>query len=417
MTQTVDLPRPNERTAETKLVGSVCFAHFVSHYYIMLLAPLFLVIRADYGVTYTELGLALTLSNIVSTVFQTPAGFLSDRVSARIVLIVGLLLGAGALAVAGLVNSFWVFVAMFGIVGLGNTVYHPADYSLLSHHVPAERAGRVFSFHTFAGMLGNAAAPATLVYLQQTMGWRGAFLVAASLGLVAALILVWQGEPQTAPARVAREKKSEPRGTAVDGWRLLTATPILLSLLFFILLSFCGGGLSNYLIVGLGALHGTPPEVANSALTSLLVMSAVGVLVGGVLTGWTSHHGAVAAAGLIVTATVCTLIGLVDFGTLTLVLLLSAAGFCSGITMPSRDLIVRSVTPPGAYGRVFGFVSTGFNIAGIVLPVIFGQLLDHGYPRALFLVMASCALLAMIAALVTASSRPAETKPIVNSVS
>ena len=219
--------------------------------------------------SYTELGLALTLSNVVSTVFQTPAGFLVDRMSARIVLIVGLLLGAGALAVAGLVNSFWVFVAMFGVVGLGNTVYHPADYSLLSHHVPRERAGRMFSFHTFAGMLGNAAAPATLVYLQQTVGWRGAFLVAASLGLVAALILVWQGEPQTAPARAAREKKSEVADTALDGWRLLTATPILLSLLFFILLSFCGGGLSNYLIVGLGALHGTPPEVANTALTSL----------------------------------------------------------------------------------------------------------------------------------------------------
>jgi MFS family permease len=305
-----------------------------------------------------------------------------------------------------MVNSFWVFVAMFGIVGLGNTVYHPANYSLLSHHVPAERAGRVFSFHTFAGMLGNAAAPATLVYLQQTMGWRGAFLVAASLGLVAAIILVWQGEPQTAPARVARENKSDSQDAPLDGWRLLTATPILLSLLFFILLSFCGGGLSNYLIVGLGALYGTPPEVSNTALTSLLIMSAVGVLVGGVLTGRTSRHGVVAAGGLIVTATVCALIGIVDFNAMALVLLLATAGFCSGITMPSRDLIVRSVTPPGAYGRVFGFVSTGFNIAGIVLPMIFGQLLDHGYPRAIFFFMAICALLAMLAALVTASSRP-----------
>jgi sugar phosphate permease len=114
----------------------------------------------------------------------------------------------------------------------------------------------------------------------------------------------------------------------------------------------------------------------------------------------------VAAGGLIVTAAVCTLIGIVDFNALALVLLMATAGFCSGITMPSRDLIVRSVTPPGAYGRVFGFVSTGFNIAGIVLPMIFGQLLDHGYPRALFFFMAVCALLAMLAALVTASSRP-----------
>jgi sugar phosphate permease len=406
MTQTVDLPLLNERAAETKLVGSVCFGHFVSHYYITLLAPLFLVIREDYGVSYTELGLALTLSSIVSTLFQTWTGFLVDRTSARIVLIVGLLLGAGALTVAGMVNSFWVFVAMFGVVGLGNTVYHPANYSLLSHHVPPERAGRVFSFHTFAGMLGNAAAPASLVYLQQTIGWRGAFLVAASLGVVAAIILVWLGEPQTAPARAAREKKSEPQAAPLGSWQLLTATPILLSLLFFILLAFCGGGLSNYLIVGLGALHGTPATVSNTALTALLIMSAAGVLVGGVLTDRTSRHGMVAAGGLIVTAIVCTLIGIVDFNALALVVLMSTAGFCSGITMPSRDLIVRSVTPPGAYGRVFGFVSTGFNIAGIVLPLIFGQLLDHGYPRALFFFMAICALLAMLAALATASSRP-----------
>jgi MFS transporter, FSR family, fosmidomycin resistance protein len=405
MTQTVDLPLPSERTAETKLVGSVCFAHFVSHYYIMLLAPLFLIIREDYGVSYTELGLALTLSNVISTVFQTPAGFLVDRMSARVVLIVGLLLGAGALAVAGLVHSFWVFVAMFGVIGLGNTAYHPADYALLSQHVPAERAGRVFSFHTFAGMLGNAAAPASLVYLHTVMGWRGAFLAAAALGLVAAMILVWQGEPQTALGRAALDRKSKSQDPSSDGWRLLTATPILLSLLFFILLSFCGGGLSNYLIVGLAALHGTPFTVANTALTSLLVMSAVGVLVGGILTGRTSRHSVVAVCGLMVTATVCTLIGLVDFNALALILMMSAAGFFSGITMPSRDMIVRSVTPPGAYGRVFGFVSTGFNIAGIVLPLIFGQLLDHGYARAMFFFMAACALLAMLAATVTASSR------------
>ena len=309
-----------------------------------------------------------------------------------------MLLGAGAIAIAGVVNSFWVFVAMFGVVGLGNTVYHPADYSLLSHHVPAG-AGRAGFFVPHLRRHGSAMPPRPRRWsiCQQTVGWRGAFLVAAALGLIAALILVWLGEPQTAPARAARGTEARvPATAALDGWRLLTATPILLSLLFFILLSFCGGGLSNYLIVGLGALHGTPPTVANTALTSLLVMSAVGVLAGGVLTGWTSRHGAVAAGGLVVTATVCALIGVVDFNALALVLLLSTAGFCSGMTMPSRDLIVRSVTPPGAYGRVFGFVSTGFNIAGIVLPIIFGQLLDHGYPARAVLRHGGCALLAML---------------------
>jgi FSR family fosmidomycin resistance protein-like MFS transporter len=394
MTQTVDLPLPTVRSAENKLVRGVCFAHFVSHFYIMLLAPLFVFVREDYGVSYTELGLALTAFNVTSTALQTPMGFLVDRVSARLVLIAGLLLSASAFAGAGLIDSFWVLVAMFGVAGLGNTVYHPADYALLSQHVPHERVGRVFSFHTFAGMAGNAATPPTLLYMHSVAGWRGAFLAAAVLGLVAAFVLIWQGEPTT-PVAVAKARRSDTAGTAPEGWRLLLSPAILTNLAFFVLLSFCNGGLNNYLVVGLGALHATPLAVANTALTGLLIMSAVGVLAGGILAGRTVRHGLVAACGLVATAAVCTLVGLVDFNTLALVLMMAAAGFCSGLTMPSRDMIVRAVTPPGAYGRVFGFVSTGFNIAGIVAPTIFGQLLDHGHPQAMFLFMAACALLAI----------------------
>jgi MFS transporter, FSR family, fosmidomycin resistance protein len=392
MTQAIELPLSTERASERRLVGGVCFGHLVSHYYITLLAPLFLFVREDYGVTYTELGLALTAFNVLSTVLQTPTGFLVDRVSARMVIICGLILGAGAIAIAGLVNSFWVFVAMFAVAGIANTVYHPANYAILSQHIPPARAGRVFSFHTFSGMLGNAVAPPTLLFMQSLVGWRGAFLGAAVLGLVAAAVLLFTPEP--API-AAKTRKQETTGAPLDGWRLLTAPAILTNLVFFILLSFCGGGLNNYLVAALGALYGTPAAVANSALTALLIMSAAGVLAGGVLTGMTSRHGLVASGGLVVTAIVCVLIGLIDFNALALVVLMSAAGFFSGLTMPSRDMIVRAVTPPGAYGRVFGFVSSGFNIAGIVAPIIFGQLLDHGYVREIFFFMALCALLAI----------------------
>jgi MFS transporter, FSR family, fosmidomycin resistance protein len=392
MTQAIELPLSTERANERRLVGGVCFGHLVSHYYITLLAPLFLFVREDYGVTYTQLGLAYTAFNVVSTVLQTPTGFLVDRVNARMVIICGLLLGAGAFAIAGLVNSFWVFVAMFGVAGIANTVYHPANYAILSQHIPPARAGRVFSFHTFSGMLGNAIAPPTLLFMHSYVGWRGAFLGAAVLGLVAAAVLLFTPEPVPLATRM---RKQEATNRTLDGWRLLTAPAILINLVFFILLSFSGGGLNNYLVASLGALYGTPATVANSALTALLIMSAAGVLVGGILTGMTSRHGLVASSGLVVIAIVCVLIGLVDFNALALVVLMSAAGFFSGLTMPSRDMIVRAVTPPGAYGRVFGFVSSGFNIAGIVTPIIFGQLLDHGYVREIFFLMALCALLAI----------------------
>jgi MFS transporter, FSR family, fosmidomycin resistance protein len=392
------------RSSDARIIAGVSAAHFVSHYYILLLAPLFGFVRAEYNVTYTELALALAVFNLVSGTLQTPAGFLVDLISARLTLICGLVLGSLAFVVVGLVNSYWVLVAMFAVAGVANTVYHPADYALLSQHIPAARAGRVFSFHTFSGMLGNAVAPPTLLLMQEWVGWRGAFLGAAALGVVAAIVLIFTREPQPLATRT---RKHEAADAPPDGWRLLMAPAILINLVFFILLSFSGGGLNNYLVASLGVLYGTPATVANSALTALLVMSAAGVLVGGILTGMTSRHGLVASSGLVVTAIACMLVGLIDFNALALVLLMAAAGFFSGLTMPSRDMIVRSVTPPGAYGRVFGFVSSGFNIAGIVSPIIFGQLLDHGYVREMFFFMALCALLAILTVAISTTRKPA----------
>ncbi len=169
MAQAAELLTP-ARASETKLVAGVCFAHLVSHYYILILAPLFAFIRADFGVTYTELSLALTAFNVVSAVLQTPVGFFIDRTGARINLIGGLLLGSAAIAIAGAVHSFWVFIAMFAVLGLANTVYHPADYTLLSERVLPRRMTQVFSFHTCSGMIGSAIAPVTLLFMQSTVG-------------------------------------------------------------------------------------------------------------------------------------------------------------------------------------------------------------------------------------------------------
>jgi MFS family permease len=395
MTQTAELPLPTARASESKLIALVCAAHFVSHYYIILLAPLFIFVREDFGVSYTELGLALVMFNVVSAVFQTPAGFLADRVGARLVLIAGLLLGAAAFAIAGLIPSFWVFVAMFAVAGLGNTVYHPADYALLSQHVSSERIGQAFSYHTFSGMLGSAVAPASLLFMHGLWGWRGAFLGAAALGFAVALILLWQGETRNHRIAPIKQSATDTAPPADVGWRMLLAPLILLNFVFFILLSVTGSGLSNYLIVTLGALHGTPPALANTALTGLLIMSAIGVLLGGLLVARTSRHGLVAGTSLLVVALTTGLIGSVDPGTVLLVLLMSIGGLASGIAMPSRDMIVRAVTPPGAFGRVFGFVTTGFNIGGMVSPLIFGLLLDYGRPREIFYFIAGCALLSI----------------------
>jgi FSR family fosmidomycin resistance protein-like MFS transporter len=169
--------------------------------------------------------------------------------------------------------------------------------------------------------------------------------------------------------------------------------PILLNLMFFVLTSIMGGGLNTYLVVALGALHATPPAIANVALTVLLAMNAVGVLAGGILASRTRRHAVVAATGLTVGGIVTALVGLFDFPSVILIMLMGMSGFCVGTTYPSRDMLVRAVTPLGAYGRVFGFVSTGFNIGASIAPIVYGMLMDHGQPRMVFLLSAAVCVL------------------------
>jgi MFS family permease len=72
-------------------------------------------------------------------------------------------------------------------------------------------------------------------------------------------------------------------------------------------------------------------------------------------------------------------------------------------------MIVRSLAPPGSFGKVFGFVTTGFNLGGIVSPLLFGWLMDQGHPRAIFLLGAGCSLLSIPTVLSFAARRnPAE---------
>jgi MFS family permease len=393
-------------SAESRLIAGVCAAHLMSHYYMLMLAPLLAFIRADFQVSYTELALALTVFNVVSGVLQTPVGFVVDRIGARGVLLGGLALSSAAFAIAGLFNSYWVFIAMYGVAGLGNTAYHPADYSLLSHHSRPERLSHIFAFHSFAGMLGSAIAPVTLLAMQSFFGWRGAYVGAAILGFIVLAVLLAQPEPVAEHRRAGRTGKGA--ASAAVGWQILTSPAILLNLAFFVLTSLMGNGLNTYLVVALGALHGTPPAIANIALTSLLAMNAVGVLAGGVLAGRMRQHAVIAGLGLTIAGIVTLLIGLFDLPSVALIALTGLSGFAVGTTYPSRDMLVRAVTPPGAFGAVFGFVSTGFNIGASIAPIVYGMLMDHGQPRGIFFLSAAVSVVCVSTVTFGLSRREAE---------
>jgi len=180
------------------------------------------------------------------------------------------------------------------------------------------------------------------------------------------------------------------------GWSLLLSGPILLNLLFFVMITFSTTGVQNYSVVALNEAYGTPIGIANTALTANLMLSAFGVLAGGLLAARIGRPEWIAAGSFLGIALTGAVIGIADFGIVVLMIAMSLNGFVNGLMQPSRDMIVRAVTPDGQFGKVFGFVTTGFNIGGIIAPLLFGYVMDAGHPRWVFFLVCGLSLLAIL---------------------
>jgi MFS family permease len=361
---------------DAKVIGLVGLGHSLSHFFQIATAVLFPLIKDDLGVSYAALGATVGLYYTVSGVCQTLAGFAVDRYGARRVLFTGLTLAVAGALLAGLAQNFPMLVVAAMVGGVGNSVFHPVDFTVLNARVTKSRLGYAFSWHGIAGYLGFAAAPVYGIAVASAFDWRTALLGAAAIGAAVIALLAAQSDAlQAAPARAQQ---------GAPGVRSLAQASVLMCFAYFVMLGVAFIAIQTFGIAAMMSLYGANAALASAALTAYLVGGAAGIFGGGFLAVRATRHDLVAVAGMATSATLMFVLASGWLPAAALPLLLGAAGFAGGLTNPSRDLIVRAATPPGATGKVYGFVYSGLDVGSIAAPVIFGWLIDRGDAAAVF---------------------------------
>lgn len=369
---------------DIRVMGLVGVAHFFSHFFQLVLPPLFPVLVDEFDIGFAELGLLATLFYGASGLMQTPAGFLVDRFGAGRVLIAGLVLLAGATGAMGFAPGYWTLVPLVVLAGIGNSVFHPADLAILTARISERRLGRGYSVHALMGNLGWAAAPALVIGLSHLWDWRTALVVLGGLGLAAALLIATQGETLGGVRR--RPAASAP--AARVGADVLLSGPVVACFLYFVFLAMALIGVQTFSATAMVQAFGVELPLATAALTGFLIASAAGIAVGGVLADRTDRHDRLAIAGLLAAAALMLAVSLQVLPTWAWLTCFVATGFAAGMTTPSRDMLVRAATPQGSAGRVFGFVYSGLDLGSALMPVTLGLLVDAGRAGTVFLAVA-----------------------------
>jgi FSR family fosmidomycin resistance protein-like MFS transporter len=372
------------------VIGVVSVAHGLSHFYQIIVAPLFPLLKDELGVSYAALGFAMTLFYGASALFQPVAGFVVDRLGARNVLMAGLAMMVAGITLVASSGSYAVLVAGMVIAGLGNSVFHPADFTILNARVETSRLGYAYSAHGMGGSIGYAAAPVFSAGMGAAFGWHAALFAAAAIGVVLLAAVALYGKRLDVPVHPAVRTAK-----AGEDLRVLLSPPVMLCFLYFVV--YCCGlaGVQHFSVSAMTLQYGVTVAFASTAVTSYMAGSAAGIFAGGFIATRAARHDVVAMSGIAAGAACMLAVaaGKVPAGLLPAIFAL--AGFSLGATGPSRDLIVKASTPPGSTGKVYGFVYAGLDVGSLATPVLYGWLLDHAMPQGVFYVVFGFSLLAI----------------------
>jgi MFS transporter, FSR family, fosmidomycin resistance protein len=389
---------------DIRVIGVVGFAHGTSHFFHLLLPPLFPWLMQDFSLNFTQVGALMTIFFIISGIGQALAGFAVDRIGPRRVL----LFGVSMLALSGftlaLATHYWILAVSAGLAGLGNSVFHPVDFTILNRRVSPQRLGHAFSVHGLSGNLGWAAAPVFMAGIAALASWHWAGFGAGMLATTVLAVLIWQRDlldVHESPAHAAQAAQIQPQ--ASSAFAFLQSSAVWLCFSFFFVTTLALGALQTFSPALLNKIYGLSLAAATSCLTAYLLGGAAGIVGGGFLAGRSGSHDRVIIGALGLSAVCALIIALDVVPAWSVVGLMAVLGLGVGLAGPSRDLLVRQAATAGfgkaAFGRVYGFVYSGLDVGFATAPLVFGPLMDHGHYSAVLGGVAVLQALAIISAL------------------
>ena len=390
------------RRREFSLIAILTGGHLFSHAYYVVLVPLFAIIVVELDATYIELGVFLSAYSLASFVFQVPTGMLVDKYGPKCFLLGGLTFTSVCVILMGMSASYWPMVILSFLAGMGDSVFHPSGYKIMSARIRKKNLGKAYAAHNFSGYVGWFAMPLSMIFLVGILGWRLAVITVGILGIGMAVIIFFNRRQLSAEGGKKQPRTESSTDAKVSIWAMMISLPVVLLLIFYAISSMANSGLRGFTPVILPQLFGMSDLASNYALTMWFGGTMVGVLLGGVVADQFKRFDLVASIGYIAGAAAIGLVGYKIFSASAVPFAYLFGGFMVGVISPSRDMMVRSVAPPERIGQAFGFVSMGHGVGGFIGPIIFGWVLDYSRAENVLLAGSVMLLAALAVALLAA---------------
>jgi MFS transporter, FSR family, fosmidomycin resistance protein len=384
-----------ENKKDVELIGLIGLAHSISHFFHLIIAPLFPWIKVEFGLSYAQLGLLMTTFYVVSSIVQTTSGLFVDRYGPRPILFIGMAFLVISALFLGLSNSYWMLLIGVSLAGIGNGVFHPVDYTLINHLVKPNNLAHAYSVHGVTGYLGWASAPIFLLSLTALFdSWRMAEFGAAILASIV-LLMVYLRRHQLQDTVQDQVIETPNKIATLEIFKLPS---MWMSWLFFYLTSFGFAGIQSFSSAALVDIYQIPISLTASSYTLFMISSAFGLIAGGFVATKIPDPDRVITTAFVISGVMAIVAGLGIFPGWTVPIIFALMGFGGGMAGPARDLMVRAGTPQGASGRVFGLVYSGIDFGAASGPVLFGLFMDWKSPEVIFYAIALLQIIAVFVA-------------------